>query len=293
MEDGRPSRTAAMAAIFRAHECLFYEEPRLLNDNLAMALAEVDSAEEVKTYTDGILQRLATGNEPAKAQAELRRMIMTAVVRSRFFEDRLAAARDRGATQLVILGAGLDSTAYRRADLTDGLQVFEVDHPSTQAWKRDRLGNVGVTLPDNLEFLPFDFERQTLAEAMAAGGVHRDATTLFGWLGVQPYLTPEAVAATLDVVAAFAKGSELVMDLTTLRDEAASVRKGRLGLLAGMGEPFKSAYAVEDFRTILQTRGFSRIEIVGYAEWLRRNAPADTQFVAPENGPSLLVSAQI
>lgn len=148
----------------------------------------------------------------------------------------------------IILGAGLDSTAYRCADLTAGLQVFEVDYPATQTWKRKQLAASGVAIPDNLKFVAFDFERQTLAEALREGGVCSDAMSFFSWLGVQPYLDDQTVMATLEVIAPFAAGSELVLDLSThvetVKNEvmAEGLRKAREAL-ARSGEPSKRRMA--------------------------------------------------
>jgi methyltransferase (TIGR00027 family) len=102
-------------------------------------------------------------------------------VRTRFAEDSLAAACERGVRQLVVLGAGLDTYAYRGA-LRDRLRIWEVDHPATQAWKRQRLADAGIAAPSNLTFAPIDFERETLADGLAAAGFDpRDSRSLRGW----------------------------------------------------------------------------------------------------------------
>ena len=111
------------------------------------------------------------------------------VVRQRFAEEELAKAVARGVRQYVILGAGLDSLAYRRPDLTGMLQIFEVDHPSTQQWKRQRLTERGIAIPDNLTFVPLDFEVQDLAETMASSPFQSAEPAFFSWLGVTQYLS--------------------------------------------------------------------------------------------------------
>ena len=113
-------------------------------------------------------------------------------------------------TQYVMLGAGLESFAYRRLDLGSRLHVFEVDHPATQQWKRARLQELHVALPRNLTFVSVDFERQTLANELRAGGHRSELPTFVSWLGVTPYLTEAAVFETLRYVASFAPGSEIV-----------------------------------------------------------------------------------
>jgi methyltransferase (TIGR00027 family) len=108
-------------------------------------------------------------------------------VRTRFAEDALAAAVERGVRQVVVLGAGLDTYAYR-STLRDRLCIFEVDHPATQAWKRQRLVDAAIPIPNSLTFAPIDFKHQTLAEGLAAAGFDSAQQTFFTWLGVVPYL---------------------------------------------------------------------------------------------------------
>ena len=129
-------------------------------------------------------------------------------MRSRYTEDELSKALARGIKQYVILGAGLDSFAYRRRDLADVLRVFEVDHPATQQWKRVRLQELGIELPPNLTFIPINFEQQTVTAALQAGGYWPEEPAFFSWLGVIGYLTEEATFKTLREVVAAAPGSE-------------------------------------------------------------------------------------
>ena len=158
MEEGRPSTTATIAAMIRAAHLLWDDVPTIFQDPLALGLSGVES--------QGALQSTlrARQAEPYNYAGVL--------VRQRYAEDELATAMKRGVGQYVILGAGLDSFAYRRPDLATLLRIFEVDHPATQQWKRARLGALSVHLPSNLTFIPLDFEQHTLADALPAGG-HR------------------------------------------------------------------------------------------------------------------------
>jgi methyltransferase (TIGR00027 family) len=185
-------------------------------------------------------------------------------MRSRLVEERLTKARTQGLEQLVILGAGLDSTAYRCTDQLDGLPVFEIDHPATQHWKKTRLTECNINLPDNLKFVGFDFENQTLAEALEAGGVRSNAVTIFTWLGVQMYLTPATVQATLAVLGKFPPGSQLIMDFAmpdaTHPDEQLQDPVGELNrVVSDMGEPFESTYTEQELETCLKEAGFSDV----------------------------------
>jgi methyltransferase (TIGR00027 family) len=298
VEEGRPSNTALLVAALRAYHYLATPEPRIVNDSLAMALAGITSTDHVTRYYQGIVNAMTALSERSIAEVMVHSLLMSVCARSRFAEDQLAASRARGMQQLIILGAGLDSTAYRCAELTAGLQIFEVDYPATQIWKRKQLAASGIAVPDNLTFVPFDFERQTLSAALRAGGVRNDAMSFFSWLGVQPYLSDDIVMATLDEVAGFAAGSELVLDLVTIDDPNQSaamtdgLRKARENV-AKLGEPFKSKYDPEVFRDRLQQRGFDHIDMLGVNEWLtRHHARFQGRFTA--TGPTpFLVSAQV
>lgn len=110
------------------------------------------------------------------------------VARSRFAEDELARAVAAGVRQYVVLGAGLDTFAYRNSHTEIGLQVFEVDHSSTQQWKQQCLSEAGIPVPETLHFVPMDFERDQLAQALTQSGLRTDQPTCFSWLGVTVYL---------------------------------------------------------------------------------------------------------
>ncbi len=140
-----------------------------------------------------------------------RPMRLFIAARSRFSEDTMAACVARGVRQIVILGAGLDTFSLRNPHAEHGARVFEVDYPATQAWKRERLRQAGLDLPATLTFAPVDFERQSLAEGLAAAGFRADQPAYFQWLGVVPYLTRDAIVSTLDFIAGIS-GSEVVFD---------------------------------------------------------------------------------
>lgn len=184
MERAQPSRTAMRAAAHRAaHQII--ESGRVFEAPLACAILGSSPA----TVFGGSL------NQPAT-----RAMRLFIAARSRFIEERVRDAITRGLRQYVILGAGLDTFAYRNP--FQALQVFEVDHPSTQAWKRQRLRDAGLVLPPSLSFAPVDFEHDTLADGLRAAGFDETRPALFSWLGVVVYLTREAIFSALSYVAA-------------------------------------------------------------------------------------------
>ena len=172
MQPGQPSRTALGAATHRAlHQVL--EGGRVFADPLAARILGKDLEAAIREAEGDPLRRA------------LRLFI---AVRTRFAEDALMAAMARGVRQLVVLGAGLDTFAYR-AGQVEGLRIFEVDHPATQAWKRQRLSEAGIEVPPALTFAPVDFERETLGEGLAAAGFDPSRPAFFTWLGVVPYLS--------------------------------------------------------------------------------------------------------
>jgi methyltransferase (TIGR00027 family) len=295
VEDGRPSKTAFAMAALRALHYLSTEAPRILDDHLAMQFAGLASRAEVDRAVDYITGLFAKYGDRTLAEGTVQRMMMTTCARSRFVEDQFTASLARGMKQLIILGAGLDSTAYRCSHITEAVEIFEVDFPGTQKWKRERLGLIGISIPKNLTFIPFDFEHQTLGEALAVGGVRPDAISFFSWLGVQPYLDEETVVSVLDIIAKYPSGSELALDLRSSHEagNSESMERGGRQLVASFGEPFKSEYQPDAFRALLEQRGFARIDMVSFPDWFdRQHARFRGRFSAAP-GPTILVTAQV
>jgi methyltransferase (TIGR00027 family) len=258
MEPGQPSRTAFAAAGYRAaHQVL--EDGRVFADPLATAILGVPTAE------------LLAGDTQAPATRGMRLFI---AARSRFAEDSLAAAVARGVRQYVVLGAGLDTFAHRNPFAAQGLRVFEVDYPATQAWKQRRLADAGLAPPASLTFAPIDFERQTLAQGLATAGFEAAAPAFFAWLGVTVYLTLEAIIDTLRFIAAV-PGGEVVFDygepLSAFPDGEARARQAaRAERAAAMGEPWITRFVPAELAAALQQLGFDELEDLGPAQISRR-----------------------
>lgn len=278
MEAGQPSRTAFGAAILRAaHQVL--EGGRILCDPLALRIIGAD-AESLRS----------TGGDAATSG--LRRFI---AARSRFAEDSLAVARQRGTRQLVVLGAGLDTYAYR-ADTSD-LSIFEVDHPATQAWKRKMLADAAIAIPDALTFVPVDFERDSLAEKLRDSGFDSTQRSFFTWLGVVSYLTRPALLTTLGFIADLQGGAEVVFDYTNPPETVADpARRAALSTVnervAALGEVVRSEFETEAFHAELATLGFRTIEDLGPADVATRyfGAPVVTGV---DRGAHILHAATI
>lgn len=296
MIEGKPSQTAFMTAVQRGHHFHTAPEPKVLRDNLALKLAGLESVEAAQGFINKIIQTFSALSDDATAATFMSRIDGSVCMRSRVVEEELAIARKRGLKQLVILGAGLDSTAYRCTDLTEGLEVFEVDHPSTQAWKMERVKVAGIAVPDNVTYVSFDFENQTLAQALKLGGVKTDSMTLFTWLGVHMYLTDAAVKSTLNVLGAYPKGSEIVMDFISPsyvlkgdvpKDSVDQLQK----VVTEMGEPIESQYYEADLEAILKTAGFTEVNYLS-AKWLVDNYQGGSKaaFDMPDEATSILTA---
>ncbi len=184
--------------------------------------------------------------------------------RSRYAEDELACAVAHGVRQYVVLGAGLDTFAYRNPH--PGLRVFEVDHPATQVWKREQLEAAGIAIPAALTFVPIDFERQTLAEGLGLAGFDLKAAAFFSWLGVTPYLTRDACISTLNLIARTPPGSGVVFDFAV---DPALLNPGQRQALdalservARYGEPFQLFFDPRKLQDELAEIGFQRTEFL-------------------------------
>ena len=211
-------------------------------------------------------------------------------VRTRFAEDALAAAVAQGVRQLVVLGAGLDTYAYRGA-LRDRLRIFEVDHPATQEWKRARLAEAGIPLPVSLTFAPIDFERETLPEGLAAAGFDHAQPTFFTWLGVVPYLSEESVWSTLSFIGALRNGAHVVFDYSdppsSFDPEARARHEQRAAHVAELGEPWINFLEAQTLHPKLRNLGFCDIEDLGPPQIASRYFP-DSLTSAPQRGGHIL-----
>jgi methyltransferase (TIGR00027 family) len=237
-----PSQTALTAAAARAAHLIVDDEPRIFADPLAQPLLG-DRADDLLAY------HLAQGQHPILAGARAQ-----VVCRSNFTEERLAAAVARGVDQYVILGAGLDTFAYR-SDLAARVRTFEVDQQPTQQWKKRALADAGITARGDVVLVQTDFADDALAAALKEAGFDATRPTFVSWLGVSMYLTPEAIGKTLGAVASLAPGSELVADymLTDdLQDDAGRLYAQQVSAVAAQhGEPWRSAFSPDEMARTL------------------------------------------
>jgi methyltransferase (TIGR00027 family) len=255
--DQRPSATAWRVAQRRAaHQIL--DEPRVLEDPLALRIIGEKAAEAIRSGADG------------RGQSRFARYLRAFLVaRSRYAEDALAAAVEKGIRQYVILGAGLDTSAYRNR-LGGFLRTFEVDHPATQGWKRETLARTGIPIPDFLTFVPLDFESQTLPEGLRTAGFDPAQPAFFSWLGVVPYLRREAILTTLGFVGSLPPGTAIAFDYGLPPSSLGFLPRLVYGLLARRvaraGEPFRTFFEPSELAAVLRGTGFRRVEDLGAGE---------------------------
>jgi methyltransferase (TIGR00027 family) len=180
------------------------------------------------------------------------------LIRTRYPEDRLI---DSGRDQYVILGAGLDSFAWRKPDGLPRVRVFEVDHPAAQAWKRERAAELGLLASEDHVFVPVDFETQPLGDCLGAAGFDRSRPSLFSWVGTTMYLTPDAIASTLRFIARCATGSEIVMGYNVSPDDCDDFGREYLAAFAPTavreGLPLASSFAPAEIEALIARCGLA------------------------------------
>lgn len=270
MEEGRPSATSMIAAMFRAAHLFLDSEPKVLLDDFALPLSGVGNEAALRATLDALLTETARRTDLEFAHAVFNFYRAFVLMRNRYAEDELEKAIARGVRQYVILGAGLDSFAYRHHDPAKRVQVFEVDHPATQQWKRTQLQELHVPLPSHLTFIPLDLEQQTLQEALQAGGYQIELPGFFSWLGVTQYLTEEAVFKTFRLVASATPGGEIVFEYALQEARLDEVNRRMLAVFkansAARGEPWLSFFEPVSLAARLKEVGFTEVEDFGPEE---------------------------
>ncbi len=245
METGKPSRTALRVAIRRAAHQIA-DPPSVLDDPIALRLIGPGHENDLERAMHLVGRDF--------------RAFMSA--RSRYAEDHLAQAVAAGVGQYVILGAGLDTFAYRNP--FPDVHVFEVDFPATQEWKRSLLADAAIPVPPNLTFVPVDFEHKTLSDGLRESGLDLAAPAFFSWLGVAPYLTLDAFRATVATIAQFPSGSAVTFDYAFPPESLSTKRRAIFDRLAGRvaaaGEPFRLFFTPEQVEAELRRAGFHCIE---------------------------------
>jgi methyltransferase (TIGR00027 family) len=271
MRHGQASVTALGAAGHRAaHQVL--ERGFVFADPLALRILGEDAENAIAL---------------AKERPERRPLRLFIAMRSRFAEDSARRAIEKGVRQILVMGAGFDTFAYRFEPASD-MRVFELDHPSTQAEKRRRLTDARIAEPRHVSYVAHDFEHGSMTGALEAAGFDPSKRTFVLWLGVTPYLTEEAVFATLSELARLPGGAEVVFDYANPRDaiNEANTRNFHREMaerVAASGEPFRGYFDSGELRARAGELGFAEIEDLDRAALVARYLPDAS--VAPRPGP--------
>jgi methyltransferase (TIGR00027 family) len=271
MQHGQASRTAVGAAGHRAaHQVL--ERGIVFADPLAFAILGEDANEAIAL---------------AKEKPERRPLRLFIAMRSRFAEDSARRAIDEGVRQILVLGAGLDTFAYRLQPAGD-LRVFELDHPATQSDKRRRLAEAQIAEPRHVAYVAHDFEHGSMTAALKAGGLCPTKRTFVLWLGVTPYLTEDAVFATLGELARLPGGVGVVFDYVNPPDAieeavARNFHREMAERVAASGEPFRCYFDSAELHARARELGFSEVEDLDRVALVERYLP--NLPVAPRSGP--------
>lgn len=279
-EQVAPESTAERTALWRALHLRVDGRPHVFEDEVGLKLLDPP-----KNWTErGDMHPVGTSGFRASI-----------VARARFIEDLVAVEVDRGTPQYVILGAGLDSFAQRRPELASRLQVFEVDEPGPQAWKRRRLEELGYGIPEWLHFTSVDLESDTgWIDRLAEVGFDRSRTSIVASTGVTMYLTKEATRGLLGELASLAPGSTIAitfllpLDLLDEEDRAgfeASQRGARAS-----GTPFLSFYTPDEMMTMAGEAGFSRASHISGRRLGDRYFTGRADRLRPSSGEDFLVA---
>ena len=277
--ESAPSRTAMFAAVSRGLFRLETASPWVLDDVLALVLVG-PVWQQLRDQFDPLF--------PGPVRREARAAVCT---RSRYAEDRLAAG---AFTQYVILGAGLDSFAWRRPDLLGSLTVFEVDHPASQAWKLERVREIGLPLSDSQVFVPADFEAEPVQDVLGAAGFDWAQPAMFCWTGVAPYLTAQAIESTLRTIAAAAPGSEVVFSYraedSVLDDAGTEYARIYTPIAASVGEPLQPGWPVSEIERLISRCGLTVVDHPARADLQQRYFAGRTDGLRPYTFETLVAA---
>ena len=279
-ETPTPDSTAERVALWRALHAQIDPPPRVLEDEIGLRLIAPDEAWRHRPDMDPEFTK------PFRASI---------VARARFVEDLVVEQTRRGVGQYVILGAGLDTFAQRRPEVASRMNVFEVDRPAPQAWKRQRLIDLGFGIPDTLRLVPVDFEAgEAWWDRLISAGFDDSRPAVVASTGVSMYLTHDAISSTLRQVAALARGSTFVMTfMLPLELADPSVRAGIEAAKKGAqasGTPFVSVFTPDEMLALARDAGFRAARHVSAAALTARYFAGRADGLRPLiNGEEILV----
>lgn len=272
--------TALRVALWRALHLQVDAAPPVLNDEIGLRLA---------APAEGWQQRPDMHPEGTKGYRA------SIVGRSRLIEDLVLEKFAQGVSQYVILGAGLDSFAQRRPAQAAALQIFEVDQPGTQAWKQERLQELGLEIPSTLHFVPVNFEAgESWLQKLSTAGFQTQQPAVVASTGVSMYLTKEANLDTLRKIASMAAGTVLAMTFILPLDMLDPVERPQHEMVyeraKAAGTPFVSFFRPEEMLQMARAAGFSQAEHISREEIIRRYFAGRSDGLKPSSGEEFLIA---
>ena len=275
-----PDSTAIRTALWRALHLEVDAAPHVLEDRIGLQLA--DAGADWRQRPD--MNEYATPGVRASI-----------VARARYIEDLVTDRAGHGVGQYVLLGAGLDTFAQRRPEIASKITVFEVDQPGPQAWKRQRLIELGFGVPDSLRLVPVDFETTSWWDGLLANGFDAAKPAVVASLGVSMYLTREATEATLRQSVTLAPGSTLAMTfmqpLELVDPAEQEMHRATNAAARASGTPFISYYAPDEILAMARDAGFTSARHVSAADYTQRYFADRTDGLKPFTTEELLVAS--
>jgi methyltransferase (TIGR00027 family) len=278
------SQTAIDVAIARAAHQLFDDDPKLLADPLAL------------TFLDDATRGALSAHDPAILALAHPAARVHFCLRSRIAEDCLERAVELDVNQYAILGAGLDSFAYRQPAWARAVRIVEIDHPKTQAFKREWLRSRSLEPAPNVEYLAVDFAAESLVERLRQAPLNETRPIFVSWLGVTQYLTRAATTRTLQTLAGWPGGCGLVItyvpaDWSAFPPEARAQLEWYRERAASVGEPWLSLYSEAEMSAALRAAGFAALTFFDASELQSRYFSRRSDGLVAREGPSPIIGA--
>lgn len=275
-----PDHTAIRVALWRAMHTELDSKPLVFEDTIGLKLAAPDESWK---------QRPDMHPEGTKGYRA------SIVGRARFIEDLVEQKMNEGVYQYVILGAGLDSFVQRNPGLATKLKVFEIDEPATQAWKKERLEKLGYKLPENLHFVPVDFESgESWLDKLEAGGFDKSKPSLIASTGVAMYLTKEANLSTWKKISSLAPGSVYAMTFMLppelVEPEDRAPYEFVMKKAAAAGTPFLSLFSPAEVLDLAKQAGFKTVQHISRIDIIRRYFDGRADSLKPSSGEEFLIA---
>jgi methyltransferase (TIGR00027 family) len=275
-----PDHTAVRVALWRALHVELDSKPYVFEDEVGLKLLDLDESWKQR---------------PDMNPDWTRGYRAAIVARARFIEDSLIEKSQQGINQYVILGAGLDSFAQRRSDMADKVKVFEIDEPQTQSWKRQRLMDLKLGIPDFLKLVPVDFESgESWLEKLQVSGFDKNKPAFLSSTGVAMYLTREANLDSLKKIATLAPGSTLAMTFMLPTDMVAAEERAQYEMVQdrarASGTPFLSLFRPSEILDLAREAGFKNLKHISREDLIKRYFTGRSDGLLPATGEEFLLA---